>query len=61
LHGLRHSFATVALVAEVPTKIVADILGHSSAQITADIYSHVTEPMSRGASDQVASAIFGTR
>jgi integrase len=61
LHGLRHTFATVALGAGVPTKIVADVLGHSSAQITADTYSHVTEPMTRDASDRVAAAMFGTR
>ena len=60
LHGLRHTFATVALGAGVPTKIVADILGHSSAQITADTYSHVTEPMTRDASDRVAAAMFGS-
>jgi integrase len=61
LHGLRHTFASVALGAGVQTTIVADVLGHSSAQITADLYSHVTEPMSRDASDRVAAAMFGTR
>jgi integrase len=61
LHGLRHSFATIALGAGVQTKIVADVLGHSSAQITADTYSHVTEPMTRDASARVAEAMFGRR
>ena len=59
LHGLRHTFATVALGAGVQVKLVADILGHSSAQITADVYSHSTEPMTREASDRVAAAMFG--
>src|SRR5262245_43041839 len=30
LHGLRHSFATVALAAGIPTKIVSEVLGHSA-------------------------------
>jgi integrase len=58
-HGLRHTFATVALEAGVLTKIVTDILGHSSVAITADLYSHTTEPSTRDASDRVASAMFG--
>ena len=57
-HGLRHSFATIALGAGVLTKVVADVLGHSSATITADIYSHPTDPMTRDASDRVAAAMF---
>ena len=60
-HRLRHTFATVALEAGVLTKVVADVLGHSSATITADLYSHTTEPSTRDASDPVASAMFGGR
>src|SRR5439155_26547998 len=41
-HRLRHTFASVALEAGVWTKVVADVLGHSSATITADLYSHTT-------------------
>jgi integrase len=58
-NGLRHSYATVALEAGVLTKVVADVLGHSSATITADLYSHTTEPSTRDASDRVAAAMFG--
>jgi integrase len=58
-HGLRHTWATVALEAGVLTKVVADVLGHSSAQITADLYSHTTEPTTRDASARVALAMFG--
>ncbi len=43
----------------VLTKVVADVLGHSSATITADLYSHTTEPTTRDASARVASAMFG--
>lgn len=41
IHALRHTFATRALEANVPVKVVSDILGHSSVQFTLDRYSHV--------------------
>ncbi len=59
LPGLRHTWATVALGAGVLTKVVSEQLGHSSIAVTGDIYSHVTEPSTRAASEQVAAAMFG--
>jgi hypothetical protein len=56
VHGLRH--VRDALGAGVLTKVVADVLGRSSASITSDL-SHTTEPSTRVASDRVASAMFG--
>ena len=41
-HALRHTFATRALEAGIPAKIVSEILGHSSVNITLDLYSHVS-------------------
>jgi integrase len=41
VHALRHTFATRALEAGIPVKVVSKILGHSSIQITLDTYSHV--------------------
>lgn len=41
-HSLRHAFATLMLEEGVPTKVVAEQLGHSSTRITEDTYSHVT-------------------
>jgi integrase len=41
----------------VLTKVVAVVLGHSSATITADLYSHTTEPSTREAFERVASAM----
>ncbi len=42
LHDLRHTCATLLLEAGVDIAMVSRWLGHTSVQITADIYSHVT-------------------
>jgi integrase len=49
-HDLRHGWATRALEAGVPAKVVQELLGHSSAMVTLDIYSHVTASMKTDAS-----------
>lgn len=41
VHAMRHTFATRALEAGIPVKVVSQILGHSNIQITLDTYSHV--------------------
>lgn len=40
-HALRHTYATRLLRAEVPIEVVAELLGHSSPQTTAETYSHL--------------------
>ena len=42
LHGLRHTFATMALQNGVDVKTVSSMLGHYSAGFTLDTYAHVT-------------------
>ena len=59
LHDLRHSYASAALEAGVPLKVVSDRLGHGSIAITADLYSHVRHEVDQAAADQVAGLIFG--
>lgn len=39
-HDLRHSYATYMLSCGVNPKIVSEVLGHSSVDVTLDIYSH---------------------
>ncbi len=46
LHDLRHTFATRALEAGVPMKVVQIWLGHSEISTTADIYSDVSRDLS---------------
>jgi hypothetical protein len=40
LHGLRHTWATLALTAGIDIKIVSERLDHSSTHITREIYTH---------------------
>lgn len=57
LHALRHGWATVALEAGVPMKVVQDRLKHASERITADIYTHVRTPMQSDAAERVAKRL----
>jgi integrase len=41
LHDVRHSYASAALAAGIPAKIVSERLGHANIAITMDTYSHV--------------------
>ena len=44
-HDLRHTAATLLLGQGVHPKIVSEMLGHSTINITLDLYSHVTPTM----------------
>lgn len=46
LHDLRHTFATRALDAGVPMKVVQTWLGHADLSTTADIYTDVSRELS---------------
>ncbi|MGH9119126.1 MAG: tyrosine-type recombinase/integrase [Acidimicrobiales bacterium] len=60
LHDLRHTWATLALVAGIDVKIVSERLGHASPLITWQTYQHVIKGMQADAAEKVASLIFGT-
>ena len=61
LHGLRHTWATLALEEGIDIHVVSDRLDHSSTHITSQIYTHVTRPMQSDAADRVAARILGRR
>ncbi len=48
-HDLRHTFATMALSSGVDVKALFNMLGHFSARITLDTYTHITNEVQRGA------------
>jgi integrase len=60
LHDVRHTYATVALQAGVPVKVVSERLGHASIAVTLKIYAHVLPGMDRDAANAVADVILGT-
>ena len=54
LHDLRHGAATLALAAGVELKVVQDMMGHSSIDLTADTYTSVLPEVARKAAEAVA-------
>ena len=56
-HDLRHSYASLMLVAGVNPKIVSEALGHSTVSITLDIYSRVTPGLQEAAAEQLDSLL----
>jgi integrase len=59
LHDVRHSYASAALAAGVPAKVVSERLGHANIAITMDTYSHVLPGLDAQAADTVARLILG--
>lgn len=56
-HSLRHSFATIMLEEDVPMRVVAEQMGHSSTRITEQTYSHVTARLQHEAGAAVERAL----
>jgi integrase len=44
-HDLRHTAATLMLSQGLPVKVVSEMLGHSQASVTLDVYAHATPTM----------------
>jgi integrase len=59
LHSLRHGHASHLLAAGASVKLVADRLGHASASITLDTYSHVIGSQGADAAAAVAALVDG--
>jgi integrase len=59
-HSLRHSHATQLLIAGVHPRVAQERLGHATAAMTLDIYSHVTSAMQEDAAGKI-DAIFRIR
>jgi integrase len=54
LYSLRHSCATLLLMAGYNPKVVSERLGHSSIVLTLDVYSHVLPHMQDNATEAMA-------
>ena len=58
LHDLRHTHATLALMAGIHPKVVSERLGHASVSITLDTYSHAIPAMQADAAERIAALVF---
>src|SRR3954447_4911053 len=57
LHDLRHTHATHALRAGVPTKIVSERLGHATPEFTMRMYQHALPGMQAEAAAKIADLV----
>ncbi len=58
LYDLRHTCATLLLVAGENPKVVSERLGHSSVTLTLDTYSHVLPDMQKAATQKLENMLF---
>jgi integrase len=57
LHELRHTCATISLMAGKHPKFVQEMFGDANISITLDTYSHVIEGMDGGLEDAMDDAL----
>jgi integrase len=57
LHGLRHTYASVALSSGINPRIVSGRLGHSTVAFTLDVYSHVLPQADEEAALRIAALV----
>ncbi|MEO6050074.1 MAG: site-specific integrase [Pyrinomonadaceae bacterium] len=58
LYDLRHSNATLLLIAEVNPKVVAERLGHSTIVQTLNTYSHVIPSMQKQSTEKLTEMLY---
>jgi integrase len=59
LYDLRHTCATLMLLAGVNPKVASERLGHASVSLTLDTYSHVLPNMQEDATARLAEVVYG--
>jgi integrase len=57
-HSIRHTHASLLLKNNVHPKVVSERLGHSSIQITLDLYSHLSSNMQEDAATGLGKMLF---
>ena len=60
LYDLRHSCATLLLIAEENPKVVSERLGHSTIVLTLDTYSHVLPTLQQGATSRLEKMLYNS-
>ena len=59
-HALRHGAASALVAANVPAKVIQELLGHSSITVTLDLYAHLMDGQREQAIDALAN-VFAAR
>lgn len=59
--NMRHTHATLGLLAGVDLKIMSARLGHASVSITADVYQQVIDGMDEDAARRIGALVFRTK
>ena len=57
LHDLRHSFASLSLVAGADLKLISSALGHSTIAVTANTYLHIAQSLQEKHAAQLDSLL----
>ncbi len=52
-HQLRHAYATILFEAEIDVKDAQELLGHSTIQVTRDIYTHISKARKTQTADKL--------
>ena len=52
-HCLRHTYATILYDADIGVKEAQNLLGHSSVEVTMDIYTHLSEQKKTASADKL--------
>ena len=52
-HALRHTYATRLFEKRVDIKVISELLGHSSTEITYNIYIHVIDSLKESAVEAI--------
>jgi site-specific recombinase XerD len=61
IHDLRHFFASLLIAQGVELKVVSELSGHSSIQITSDIYSHILPKVKEQTMEVMNSILTGSK
>ena len=57
IHALRHTFATICFLNEVPAEQVQTAAGHSSIRTTKDMYANYLPPLATKAIDALSKVL----
>jgi integrase len=59
-HDLRHLAASLMLAQDVNPKVMQEVLGHSTFDVTMDLYSHLMPAAKKDVADRMDALLTGT-